>query len=172
MPVVDVFPRFPHCRLFSNTKHMVSINDYSYYSLRIWDPIIWFGFIKIIKTVLLISDVVLSSVFGYSVLTGSSAERKRSTQYEYSAHMVKVLARGTINLIENHDKENFLYFHDTYAHPSLVLKLDNVVLMGLNAKYAIFCVCNNDICTLDTSIGPFAWVNTFIAANKLIFLPI
>jgi hypothetical protein len=150
---------------------MVSVHDYSYYSLRIWDPIFWFGFIKIIKAILFIADLILSYIIGYSLLNGSSTERERSKQYEYSAHMVNVYARGTINLIENHDKENFLYVHDSYVHPGLILKRDNVVLMGMNAKYAIFCVSDQNICTLDTSIGPFAWVNTFIAANKLIFLP-
>ena len=150
---------------------MVSIHDYSYYSLRIWDPIFWFGFIKIIKAFLFISDIILSYIIGYSLLNGSNTERERSKQYEYSAHMVKVFARGTINLIEEKDKENFLYLHDSYVDPNVILKHDNVVLMGMNAKYAIFCVSENNICTLDTSIGPFAWVNTFIAANKLIFLP-
>ena len=151
---------------------MVSVNDYSYYSLRIWDPIFWFGFIRCIKGILFIIDIVVSSIFGYSILNGSNEEKKLSAQYEYSAHLVKVLARGTINLIENHDKDNFLYIHDSYVHPSLILKNDNIILKGLNARYAIFCVSDKNICTLDTSIGPFAWANAFIAADKLIFLPI
>ena len=151
---------------------MASIEDYSYYSLRFWDPIFWFGFVRIIKVIFYIWDVILSLIFGYSFLNGSIMERKKANQYEHSAQMVKVLARGTINLIEHHDKDNFLYVHDSYVHPSFILKRDNVVLMGINAKYAVFCVSDNDICTLDTSIGPFAWVNTFIAANKLIFLPL
>ena len=151
---------------------MVSIKDYSYYSLRLWDPIFWFGFIKFCKAILFLLDLVSSSVFGYSILNGSNDEKEKSKKYETSAHVVKVLGRGTINLIENHDKDNFLYLHDSYVHPSVILKQDNIVLKGLNAKYAIFCVSDKNVCTLDTSIGPFAWVNMFIAANKLIFLPI
>ena len=45
-------------------------------------------------------------------------------------------------------------------------------MKGVNTKYAIFCVSEKDVCPLDTSIGPFAYVNMFIAARKLIFLPI
>ena len=105
-------------------------------------------------------------------LNGYKKEVKRSLEYENSAHMVKVIARGTINLIENHDEENFLYLHDSYIHPSLILKHDNIVLKGINSKYAIFCVSENNVCTLDTSIGPFAWANMFIASKKLIFLPL
>ena len=151
---------------------MASIKDYSYYSLRIWDPIFWFGFIRIIKAILFVVDLVLSSLFGYSILNGYKKEVKRSLEYENSAHMVKVIARGTINLIENHDEENFLYLHDSYIHPSLILKHDNIVLKGINSKYAIFCVSEKNVCTLDTSIGPFAWANMFIASKKLIFLPL
>ena len=75
-------------------------------------------------------------------------------------------------MIENHDEANFLYLHDSYLHPSVILKQDNIVLKGVNAKYAIFCVSDENICALDTSIGPFAWANMFVAANKLVFLPI
>ena len=151
---------------------MVSIKDYSYYSLRLWDPIFWFGFIKLCKAFLFLVDVISSLIFGHSILNGSSSEQEKSKDYETSAHVVKVVGRGTINLIENHDKANFLYIHDSYVHPSVILKHDNIVLKGLNAKYAIFCVSDENICTLDTSIGPFAWVNMFIAAEKLVFLPI
>ena len=57
-------------------------------------------------------------------------------------------------------------------HPSYILRRDNVVLKGVNTKHAIFCVSDDNVCTLDTSIGPYAFVNTFIAAEKLIFLPL
>ena len=46
------------------------------------------------------------------------------------------------------------------------------MLKGLDNKYAIFCVSDPLVCTLDTSIGPFAFINTFVAAQKLIFLPL
>ena len=151
---------------------MVSIKDYSYYSLRLWDPIFWFGFIKICKAILFLMDVIASSFSEYSFLNGSNEDKDKSTNYETSAHVVKVLGRGTINLIENHDEANFLYLHDSYLHPSVILKQDNIVLKGVNAKYAIFCVSDENICALDTSIGPFAWANMFVAANKLVFLPI
>ena len=85
----------------------ISIKDYSYYSMRIWDPIIWFGFLNILKLFLSIVDKVFLLVFGKSILKGSKEELKLSKQFENSAHLVKVLGRGTINLIDNQDKSNF-----------------------------------------------------------------
>lgn len=151
---------------------MVSVEDYSYYSLRKWDPIFWFGFLKILKAIAFLVDTLFTMFLGTSILHGTKEERKRSKEYKNSAHVVKVLGRGTISLIENHEEANFLYLHDSYHHPTLILKQDNIVLKGVNTKYAIFCVSEKDVCTLDTTIGPFAYVNTFIAARKLIFLPI
>ena len=149
-----------------------SIKDYSYYSLRKWDPIFWFGFLKILKLILAVLDKIFALILGKSILEGSKEELKLSKRYEKSAHLVKLLARGTINLIDNHDKSNFLYVHESYQHPSYILKHDNIVLKGLDNKYAIFCVSDPLVCTLDTSIGPFAFINTFVAAQKLIFLPL
>ena len=45
-------------------------------------------------------------------------------------------------------------------------------MKGVNENNAIFCVSDKDICTLDTTIGPFAYINTFIAAKKLVILPL
>ena len=151
---------------------MVSVNDYSYYSLRKWDPIFWFGFLRMIKLLIWLLDKLLIAIQGTSILNGSQQERERSKNYELSAHVVKVLGRGTICLIENHDESNFLYIHESYQHPSYILKHDNIVLKGINRDKAIFVVTDENVCALDTSIGPFAYVNTFIAAKKLIFLPL
>ena len=151
---------------------MVSVKDYSYYSLRKWDPIFWFGFLRIVKVFVSIADWILTTILGTGLLHGTKEERKLAKNYENSAHLVKVLGRGTISLIENHDESNFLCLHESYHHPSYILKHDNVVLKGINEKNAIFCVSDKKVCTLDTTIGPFAYINTFIAAKKLIILPI
>ena len=151
---------------------MVSVKDYSYYSLRKWDPIFWFGFLRLLKLFVSIADRLFTIIVGTSILNGTKEERKLSKNYENSAHLVNILGRGTISLIENHDESNFLYLHESYHHPSYILKYDNVVLKGINEKHAIFCVSAKEVCALDTTIGPFAYINTFIAATKLIFLPI
>ena len=49
-------------------------------------------------------DIIASSFSGYSFLNGSIEDKYKSTNYETSAHVVKVLGRGTINLIENHNE--------------------------------------------------------------------
>ena len=151
---------------------MVSVNDYSYYSLRKWDPIFWFGFLRLTKLLIGVLDKILLAILGTSILSGTQKEREQSKNYELSAHVVKVFGRGTICLIENHDESNFLYLHDSYQHPSYILKHDNIVLKGINRDKAIFVVTDENVCALDTSIGPFAYVNTFIAAKKVIFLPL
>ena len=148
------------------------MNDYGYYTLRKWDPIFWFALVKLLKFIAFLVDIVLINLVGTSILNGSNEERKRSKEYEHSAHVVNVISRGTIALVANHDESNFFYVHDQYVHPNFILEHDNIVLKGSNTKHAIFCVSRKGICTLDSSIGPFAWVNTFIAAEKLIFLPL
>ena len=151
---------------------MLSVKDYSYYSLRKWDPIFWFAFLRVLKVLIWIIDQICVAIQGTSILQGTEKERQLSKDYENSAHVVKVLGRGTICLIENHNEANFLYLHESYQHPTYILKHDNIVLKGINDTNAIFVVTDEDVCSLDTSIGPFAYVNTFIAAKKLIFLPL
>ena len=149
---------------------MLFVSEYWYYSLRNYDQIFWFGFLRIVKFVLWILDRISFVVHGTSILNGTQHEREQSKSYENSAHVVKVLGRGTICLSENHNEDNFLYLHESYQHPSYILKHDNIVLKGVNHDHAIFVVTAKDVCALDTSIGPFAYINTFIAAEKLIFL--
>lgn len=151
---------------------MLSVKDYSYYSLRKWDPIFWFGFLRMLKLLIWMIDRLFVLIQGTSILQGTEKERQLSKNYENSAHVVKVLGRGTICLIENHNEDNFLYLHESYQHPSYILKHDNIVLKGINGTNAIFVETDKDVCSLDTSIGPFAYVNTFLAAKKLIFLPL
>ena len=151
---------------------MACFKDYYYYTTpRIMDPIFWFVFVKLMKGLIVLVDVPLINIFGRSILHGTNRERQSSNEYETSAHLVRVLARGTISIVVNHDKSNFLYVHEKYVHPRIILQNDNIVLKGVNTEYAIFCV-SDGVCTLDSTLGPFAFVNTFIGAEKLIFLPL
>ena len=113
---------------------MLSVKDYSYYSLRKWDPIFWFGFLRMLKLLIWMIDRLFVLIQGTSILQGTEKERQLSKNYENSAHVVKVLGRGTICLIENHNEDNFLYLHESYQHPSYILKHDNIVLKGINGK--------------------------------------
>ena len=152
---------------------MVSVRDYSYYNARKLDPIVWLTFIWCLKIFLQVVDLFLSLLFGKSLLKGSSKEQKdASTTYEKSAHIVKVLSRGTINLASNHDEANFLYMHDSYVHPNYILEHKNVILKTVKKDRAIFCVSDEDVSAYSSTLGPFLLANLFTSATKLIILPI
>ena len=83
-----------------------------------------------------ILDTLLSRIFDYTTLHGSTAGKRTSLQYEKSAQRVKILCRGAYSLGTAHFLENFLYKHMEYSHPKEVLKSDNITLMV--RSFAIF----------------------------------
>ena len=111
-------------------------------------------------------------MLSFSLLDGTKEEQERSKQYECSAHIINIYSRGSINLYGNQNERNFLYLHDRYVHPKFILEHEHVILMGLDEKRAYFCIAKDGVDPSHSSIGPFLYANTFIAAEKLIILPI
>ena len=148
-------------------------HPYSYYSKRILDPIIWVTFMQSIKLILVFCDFFLDKLFGSSFLHGSKEERIEATNcYEKSAHVLKIVARGTINLAGHHDESNFIYLHDSFTHPKYILENKNVYLKTITKEKVIFFVSDRDVNAYDAKNGPFSFGNIFINAKYLIVLPI
>ena len=59
-------------------------------------------------------DRIRTVVHETSILDGTKHEQELFKSHESSAHVVKVLGRGTICLSENHSEDNFLYLHESY----------------------------------------------------------
>ena len=152
---------------------MMADHPYSYYTARKLDPIIWFTFVRCIKVVFNILDFFVDHLFGISFLGGSRQERDNaSVFYEKSAHVLKVVTRGTLSLAAQHDKTNFLYLHDSYIHPRYVLENENVILRNVTRDSAIFLVSDKNISAYDNKIGPFSFANTFVTAKLMVILPL
>ena len=148
-------------------------HPYSYYSKRALDPIIWVTFMRSINLILLFCDFLFDSIFGLSFLHGSKKERTEATNcYEKSAHVLKIVARGTINLACHHDESNFIYIHDSFTHPKYILENKNVYLKTITKEKVIFFVSDRDVNAYDAKNGPFSFGNIFINAKYLIVLPI
>ena len=79
------------------------------------------------KLGLFVLDFLTDRVLGISFLQGSKKDRAEAARsYEKSAHILKVVTRGTINLAAYHDESNFLYFHHSYIHPKYILENKHV----------------------------------------------
>ena len=63
-----------------------------------------------------------------------------SSQYENSAHVVSVWARGSWSFATQHGLHNFLGIHKAYVHPDYVLENEHVTLHGADKTHVWFCV--------------------------------
>jgi hypothetical protein len=148
-------------------------HPYAYYMKRKWDPIFWVMFLKCIKLVIYIFDLLTDRIFGISFLHGSQSERNEAaTCYEKSAHILKIVTRGTINLAHHHDERNFIYFHHSFTHPKYILENKNVVLKNVTKDAVIFFVSDKNVDPYDAKIGPFSFGNIFVTARYMVVLPL
>ena len=148
-------------------------HPYSYYTKRTLDPIIWLTFIRCINLILTIFDFILDRIFGSSFLHGSKRERiEAANTYEKSAHIVRIITKGTINLSAYHDETNFISIHDSFTHPNFVLENKNVILKTITKDKAIFFVSDKNVNAYDAKYGPFSFGNIFVTAKYLVILPI
>ena len=151
---------------------MVSAKDYKCYMARPYaDPIFWFIFVWLMKGLFRVVDIPLKLFFSYSLLHGKTPDRMLADNYENSAHVVNVVTRAACSLAHHKNERNFLFYHDSYVHPKYILNNDNVNLYEVFEDRVIFTVSDKDVAVSDSKNGPFYWGNCFIAAEKLIILP-
>ena len=111
---------------------------------------IFYWVICISRCALSFIDFFLDILFGYTIQYGTKEERKRAKEYENSAQVVKVMARGTYSVMLMQQLYNFVWRHEKYVHPRYVLEHDNITLMGVTPTHAFFCVSDSDFDVLDT----------------------
>ena len=148
-------------------------HPYSYYTKRTLDPVIWVSFLQCVKLILYILDFLFDRVLGSSFLHGPKNERVEAENcYEKSAHLLKIVTRGTTNLASHHDESNFIYLHHSFTHPKYILENKNVILKTITKDRAIFFVSDKNIDAYDANIGPFSFANIFVTAKYLVILPL
>ena len=97
-------------------------------------------------------DVFLDILFGYTIQYGTREERRRSEEYQNSAQVVNVMARGTYSVLLIQQLHNFVLYHKKYVHPRYVIEHDNITLMGITPTHAFFCVSDPEVNVLDTQV--------------------
>ena len=154
---------------------------------------IFYWVICISRRALSVIDFFLDVLFGYTIQHGTREERKKSEEYESSAQVVNITARGTYSVLLITQLYNFVWRHERYVHPRYVLEHDNITLMGVTPTHAFFCVSDPDFDVLDTQVNssrtyipiferifsrsssfqvaPFLWIAQFDVAKKLVIMP-
>ena len=72
------------------------------------DPAILYAFLLLAKAIQWAFDIVFEAFMGQSLRYGSLEERIRSRDYEFSAHRVRVLARGAWTVMVTQNDRYFL----------------------------------------------------------------
>ena len=148
-------------------------HSYAYYTKRKFDPIIWLTFLQCIKFVFRVLDFLVDRIFGVSYIHGSRKERSDAQDsYEKSAHILKIVTRGTLCIAAHHDETNFLYLHHSYTHPKYILENKHVVLRTITKDSAIFFVSDKHVSAYDSTVGPFSFANLFVTAKYMVVLPL
>ena len=127
-----------------------------------------FKLFKVIKTLYLILDFILTSIIDYSLVNG---RQKKDQNAKLSGHLVNIIGRCTDNPVGQVNlDQHFILQHNSYIDPiDFVTKNDFVTLMGASKTHAWFCVSPNfDV--YDSSIIPFAFLAQYLNAQKLLIV--
>ena len=130
---------------------------------------IFFWIMSTFRVGIIVIDIYLNLLFGYTIQYGTRKEYNKSKEYQHSAQVVNLLGRGTYSLIQPQQLNNFLWQHEKYVHPKYVIEHDNITLMGVTPSQVFFCISDSDIDIYDTkvtSVGlPLSVSNTIILTD-------
>ena len=110
---------------------------------------LFYWVICVSRFALSVTDFFLDILFGHTLQHGSRVERKKSEEYENSAQVVNIVARGTYSVLLIHQLHHFVWYHEKYVHPRYVLQHDNITLMGVTPTHVFFCVSDRKFDVLD-----------------------
>ena len=129
-----------------------------------------FHFILLLKWIQdFLLDPILNLLFKTTTKNGpQNSERK----YANSAQRVKIRTRGAYSVGTFHSLENYLYTHQSYCHPNVVLKNDRITLQGVDDQFAWFCITEDSVDVNDVTQFPFVWIAQYLMATELIIMPI
>jgi len=91
--------------------------------------------------------------------------------YETSAHVEKIVCRSKFNVFDSVRPYHFLGLHEKFDHPECVLA-DDVVLMCVTRKCAVFLQMPKSIWHYTADKAPFCWITLFQESIKTITMPL
>ena len=115
---------------------------------------IFFWIMSIFRAGIIVIDVCLNLLFGFTIQFGTRKEYNKIKEYQHSAQVVNLLGRGAYSLIQPQQLNNFVWRHEQYVHPKYVIEHDNITLMGVTPKQVFFCISDSDIDVYDTKVTP------------------
>ncbi len=71
----------------------------------------------------------------------------------------------------DHTLDNFFYVHEKFVSPDALIGDDRVVLYGINATHAFFCVTKPGSSAYSTRKYPFVFMAFYELCEKLIIIP-
>jgi len=93
------------------------------------------------------------------------------SSYETSAHVEKIVCRSKINIFDSVRPYHFFGLHEKFDHPECVLA-DEVVLMCVTKKVAVFLVMPKSIWHYTADKAAFCWITLFKEACGTITMPL
>ena len=111
-----------------------------------------------LKQILTVLDLMLGFLFGWTIREGTKQQRMTSQDYEHSAHMVRVMARARYGSLIAPGEDNFLWRHDSYVNPRLILQKCNIFIFSLNTTHALFAVTDPNINIYNTAKYSFMFM--------------
>ena len=121
-----------------------------------------------LKTLLALFETLSKLLVGWTLTRGWKEEELGSTQYEKSAHVVRILFRASPNIAIPHTLNHFLYVHENYMHPKFILENSNVSLYIMEKNYAVFAITEPSVDVYDTKKHPFLFISHYLLANTQI----
>ncbi len=136
------------------------------------DDTIQHGFLRLLRIIFTLFDILLNLVTGVSLISGSSREREKAADYENSAQIVSIIWRAKIASVRVTRITDFLYKHKEYVNPEYVLKHKNATLMAVEKDYALFAVSDPSVDVYDSQKFSFLFMADYEQAKELVIIPI
>ncbi len=124
------------------------------------------------KLLLALVDYLADLAFGVTLAGGSKQERRDAEKYEKSAQVVKILWKAKHHVSVCSRLRHFIYKHEEYVHPEVVLRHKNMTLMSVEKEYALFAVSDPRVDVYDPTKFPFVAFDQYRQAEKMIVVPI
>ncbi len=137
------------------------------------DFLLEYWILCIARTVLNLLDLIFDALLGVTFQAGSTRESRLATKsYHHSAQIAKIIWRAKPHVKKETRLCNFLYKHEEYVSPDVILEQENVTLMAVERDYALFAMSDPGVDIYDPTKFPFVFISQYLEAKKLVVVPI
>ncbi len=138
------------------------------------DPVFKVLFLKGLNLIISLVDIATDLIFGWSFSGGTREEQELArSYYEHSAQLVTVVEKA--NLVPGYPlplNGVYIYRHDNYVDPRMVLENDNIIFSHFTKDQAVFGFGDPGKKVNDTAVFPFQAHSVFHGCSQHIRMPI